>query len=148
MGSNITLPAGYTGGAPRIVVYAARDAATRADVANLAEVDLVAAWVEPTTGAVQEHVERRIAPAGGFATTCQSFPLSPAGGPAAFQAGTPSFYYARVLQVPTNRWSVYDCQQAGANNPDCAAATPTTPPGKLDVQIAERAWTSPVWYLP
>jgi hypothetical protein len=29
-----------------------------------------------------------------------------------------------------------------AVGPSCA------PGGKLDVQIAERAWTSPVWYLP
>jgi hypothetical protein len=49
----------------------------------------------------------------------------------------------RVLQTPTSRWSVFDCQRAPNANPtDCA------PGGKLDVQIAERAWTSPIWYLP
>jgi hypothetical protein len=47
------------------------------------------------------------------------------------------------LQLPTNRWSVFDCQRSPTTNPtDCAAG------GKLNVQIAERAWTSPVWYLP
>ena len=71
------------------------------------------------------------------------YPLDPAGGTVAFHAGSPSFYYARVLQLPTNRWSVYDCLRAPAANPtDCAAG------GKLMVKYAERAWTSPVWYLP
>jgi hypothetical protein len=143
MGSNITLPAGYTGGAPRIIVYAARDALTRADIANLAEVDLVEAWIDPTTGSVQEQVVRRTTPPAGVTTSCQSFTLNPAGGTAAFHAGAPSFYYARVLQLPTNRWSVYDCLRSPGTNPtDCAVG------GKLNVKIAERAWTSPVWYLP
>ena len=82
-------------------------------------------------------------PPAGLATTCQSFTLNPAGGTATFHPGSPSFYYARVLQLPTNRWSVFDCQRSPTTNPtDCAAG------GKLNVQIAERAWTSPVWYLP
>lgn len=143
MGSNITLPPGYTGGAPRIVVYAARDSITRADVTNLSEIDLVEAWIDPATGAVQERVVRRTAPPAGVTTSCQSFTLNPAGSPASFHAGSPSFYYARVLQLPTNRWSVYDCLRApGANPTDCAIG------GKLMVKNSERAWTSPVWYLP
>jgi hypothetical protein len=142
MGSNITIPAGQSG-APRIIVFAARDPITRPDVANLAEIDLVEAWIDPATGNVQEQVVRRTAPAGGAATSCQSFLLNPAGGTATFHAGSPSFYYARVLQTPTSRWSVFDCQRAPSANPtDCA------PGGKLNVQIAERAWTSPIWYLP
>jgi len=143
MGSNITVPPG-TSGAPRIVVFAARDPIMRADVANLAEVDLVESWIDPATGAVQEQVVRRSAPSAAGATTmCQTFTLAPPGGRAAFHAGTPSFYYARVLQVPTNRWSVFDCRRAPqANVADCA------PGGKLNVKVAERAWTSPVWYLP
>jgi hypothetical protein len=143
MGSNITLPPDFTGGAPRIVVFAARDPITRADVANLAAVDLVEAWIDPATGAVKEQVVHRSLPAGGAATTCQIFPLNPVGGIAAFHPGRPSFYYARVLQIPTNRWSVFDCQRANdASLDDC------DPGGKLNVRIAERAWTSPVWYLP
>ena len=143
MGSNITLPPNYSGGAPRIVVFAARDPITRADVANLAEIDLVEAWIDPATGAVNENVVRRTAAAGGVATSCQTFRLNPAGGPATFHAGSPSFYYARVLQVPTSRWSVFDCQRApNANHEDCM------PGHKLNIQVTERAWTSPIWYLP
>ena len=143
MGSNITLPPGFTGGAPRIVVFAARDPITRADVANLAEIDLIEAWIDPTSGAVQERVVRRTAPPAGATTSCQTFTLNPAGSPPSFNPTRPSFYYARVLQLPTNRWSVFDCQRAPTTNPtDCA------PGGKLNVQVSERAWTSPIWFLP
>ncbi|HZJ63398.1 MAG TPA: DUF3604 domain-containing protein [Kofleriaceae bacterium] len=143
MGSNIALPPNYTGGAPRIVVFAARDPLTRADVANLAEVDLVEAWIDPTTGAVNEHIAQRLAPAGGLATTCQIFRLNGQDGVNTFHAGSPSFYYARVLQLPTDRWSVRDCLAAPPDtNPEC------DPGGKLSIQVSERAWTSPVWYLP
>jgi hypothetical protein len=144
MGSNVTLPSSTTTGAPRIVVYAARDPISRPDVANLAEIDLVEAWVDPSTGAVKENVVRRKAASGsGVASSCQSFNLTPTGGPRAFNAGYPSFYYARVLQVPTSRWSVYDCMAAPDANPaDCA------PGGRLNQAIQERAWTSPIWYLP
>jgi hypothetical protein len=58
-----------------------------------------------------------------------------------FDAAEQAFYYVRVLQVPTWRWSHFDC-----------ATAPTTagcgPGGTLDVTIQERAWTSPIWYTP
>src|SRR5262249_61301020 len=95
MGSNITIPAGQSG-APRIIVFAARDPITRPDVANLAEIDLVEAWIDPATGSVQEQVVRRTAPAGGVATSCQSFLLNPARGTATFHAGSPGLRYAPV----------------------------------------------------
>jgi hypothetical protein len=144
MGSNIVPPPGTTRGAPRIVVYAARDAASRPDAANLEELDLVEAWIDPATGAARERVLRRTAPTAlGVPTMCRTFTPNPLGQAPAFALGTPSLYYARVLQVPTARWSVYDCQASPGTNPtDCA------PGGKLNVRYAERAWTSPVWYLP
>jgi hypothetical protein len=59
----------------------------------------------------------------------------------AFDASGPAFYYVRVLQVPTWRWSHYDCLAAPATT-GCGAG------GPLDVMIQERAWTSPIWWLP
>lgn len=48
-----------------------------------------------------------------------------------------AFYYLRVLQNPTCRWSTWDALRAGvAPRPD----VPKT--------IQERAWSSPIWYLP
>src|SRR5262249_39097649 len=52
-----------------------------------------------------------------------------------------AFYYVRVLQVPTWRWAHFYCP-AASSVPDCA------PGGKLDVSIQERAWSSPIWYVP
>jgi hypothetical protein len=52
-----------------------------------------------------------------------------------------AFYYVRVLQVPTWRWSHFACASAPAVA-GCRAG------GPLDVTIRERAWTSPIWYVP
>jgi len=46
-------------------------------------------------------------------------------------------YYARVLEIPTPRWSTYLASKHGL------------PPSKIvPTSIQERAWTSPVWYTP
>ena len=48
-----------------------------------------------------------------------------------------AFYYARVLENPTCRWSTWDALRAGVPpRPDF----PTT--------LQERAWSSPVWLIP
>jgi hypothetical protein len=60
-----------------------------------------------------------------------------------FDRAESAFYYVRVLQVPTWRWSHFDCQRASAANPTACAKG-----GALDVAERERAWTSPIWYEP
>lgn len=54
-----------------------------------------------------------------------------------FDPSVPSFYYLRVLEIPTPRWSTYDAKVLGIPPP------PGFPPA-----IQERAWTSPIWYSP
>jgi hypothetical protein len=54
-----------------------------------------------------------------------------------FNADDQAFYYARVIEIPTPRWVLYDKLRLGANIPDEA---------KLTHQ--ERAYTSPIWYVP
>ena len=54
-----------------------------------------------------------------------------------FDPGRRAFYYLRVLQNPTCRWSTWDAIRAGVTPNPTVAAT-----------IQERAWSSPVWYTP
>jgi hypothetical protein len=54
-----------------------------------------------------------------------------------FDAAQPAFYYARVLEIPTPRWVVYDAFRFGVKIPKEAETTQQ-----------ERAYTSPIWYDP
>ena len=54
-----------------------------------------------------------------------------------FNENEPAFYYARVLEIPTPRWVLYDKVRLGVKVPKAA---------KLVDQ--ERAYTSPIWYNP
>ena len=55
-----------------------------------------------------------------------------------FDPTSPTFWYVRVLESPTPRWSEHRCL-AEERCEDFPQARQT---------IRERAWTSPVWYLP
>ena len=48
-----------------------------------------------------------------------------------------AFYYARVIEIPTPRWVVYDKVRLGAEIPEGTELT-----------TQERAYTSPIWYTP
>jgi hypothetical protein len=54
-----------------------------------------------------------------------------------FDADVPAVYYARVLEIPTPRWTAYDAVFYGVTMPE-------------DVVMVhqERAYTSPIWYTP
>ena len=54
-----------------------------------------------------------------------------------FNPEAKSFYYVRVLENPTCRWSTWDAIKAGYK-----------PRSGLHQTIQERAWTSPIWYIP
>jgi hypothetical protein len=54
-----------------------------------------------------------------------------------FDPGLHAFYYARVLEIPTPRWSTRDAAALGIPIPD-----------GLPAAIQERAWSSPIWYVP
>ena len=54
-----------------------------------------------------------------------------------FEAGERAAYYVRVLENPTCRWSTWEALRNG---------TPPRPDTALTIQ--ERAWTSPIWYVP
>ncbi len=54
-----------------------------------------------------------------------------------FQADQQASYYVRVLENPTCRWSTWEALAAG-----------TTPRPDVPQTIQERAYTSPIWYMP
>jgi Protein of unknown function (DUF3604) len=54
-----------------------------------------------------------------------------------FDPSLHAFYYARVLEIPTPRWTTIQARELGIAPPD------TVPP-----TVQERAWSSPIWYTP
>lgn len=54
-----------------------------------------------------------------------------------FDANQRAFYYGRVIEIPTPRWTAYDAKRFGVKMPKEVPMTTT-----------ERAYTSPIWYTP
>jgi hypothetical protein len=54
-----------------------------------------------------------------------------------FDPSLHAFYYARVLEIPTPRWTTLQAKELGIAPPDVVPAT-----------VQERAWSSPIWYTP
>jgi hypothetical protein len=54
-----------------------------------------------------------------------------------FDPSARAFYYARVLEIPTPRWTAYDAKRFGV-----------TPLPGTRMTLQERAYTSPIWYMP
>lgn len=54
-----------------------------------------------------------------------------------FDPAARAFYYVRVLEIPTPRWTAYDAKRFGLKLPK-----------EVTMTTQERAYTSPIWYTP
>jgi hypothetical protein len=54
-----------------------------------------------------------------------------------FNPAEPAFYYVRVIEIPTPRWTGYDTKRFGIKMGD-----------EVPMTVTNRAYTSPIWYSP
>ncbi len=140
-------------GAPSFMVAASRDA----DGANLDRIQIIKGWLD-ANGETKEQIydvalsdDRsanwlgNIAPVGNTADIANASYSNSIGDPELtavwtdpdFDPEQRAFYYARVIQIPTPRWTAYDRKYFGA------VIDPRAP----DI-IQDRAYSSPIWYTP
>ena len=85
--------------------------------------------------AVGRHCRSRRSPPG---PTRSAPPSSVPSGPTPTSTRRSSaFYYARVIEIPTPRWTAYDAVKFDLDLP-----------GHIPLETQERAYTSPIWYTP
>ncbi len=160
MGSDLPAPpAGDARGAPLFAVSALRDPGVpRRPGSALQRVQIVKGWSDGDTlhERVYEVAGHPRSPAGVDLRSCQPFgpgfdSLCRVWRDPDFEPAQRAFYYARVLENPTCRWSQQLCVAKGV---DCEDPD-TIGDGLADCcredhvrTIQERAWTSPIWYRP
>ena len=150
MGGNLPLKAGKE---PTFIVWAVKDP----DDANLDRIQIIKGWTksgqifekiydvawsgnrkpDSVTGkvpAVGNTVDVKNAT---YTNTIGAVELKKVWRDPDFDPSLHAFYYVRVLQIPTPRWTTYDAKKLGVPPPSFAPAT-----------VQERAWTSPIWYAP
>ena len=151
MGGELT--SARDGDAPTFVVHAIKET----DGANLDRIQIIKGWVD-ADGEQRSRIydvalsndrkpgpDGKIAPVGNtvkeadatYTNAIGDAQLSVTWTDPDFDASQPALYYARVLQIPTPRWSTYDAARTGLERPK-----------DVPVSIQERAWTSPIWYTP
>jgi len=147
------LPAAAKGKAPSFMVWAIKDPLS----GNLDRIQIVKGWVD-AGGAEHEKIydvawsgDRKPDAKGklpGVGNTVDaknatyqnsigSPELSAVWKDPEFDAAVNAFYYARVIEIPTPRWSTRDAAKVGVEIPK-----------GLPASIQERAWSSPIWYSP
>lgn len=110
--------------APRFAVLAAKDQTP------LSRIEIVKGAL--ADGKLQEKVIPVRVAEQGFAAACVEW-TDPD-----FDPRAPAYWYARISETPTPRWSQTDCRAMGV----CGDRP------SLDRTIRERAWSSPIWHLP
>jgi len=143
-----------TGKAPGFVIQAMRDP----DGANLDRVQIIKGWLD-AKGQTQERIydvavsdSRKIdtdgrckTPVGNTVDVANATYTNTIGAPQFatfwqdpdFDPKLRAFYYVRVIEIPTPRWTAFDAKRFKV-----------TMSKKVPMTLQERAYTSPVWYTP
>jgi hypothetical protein len=140
-------------GPPTFMVYALRDAIG----ANLDRIQIVKGWLDkkgnthekvydvawsagrdPDANGMLPAVGNTVnIPAANWTNTIGASELGTVWTDPDFDPEQSAFYYARVIEIPTPRWVVYDAFRFGIEIPAGA-----------ETIHQERAYTSPIWYTP
>jgi hypothetical protein len=151
MGGDLT--SGMGDKAPTFMVYALKDPIS----GNLDRIQIIKGWLDKK-GKTHEKVydvawsgdrkpgqDGKLPPVGNtvdaktanFTNTIGSSELGTVWTDPDFDAKQKAFYYARVIEIPTPRWSTIEAFRFGIPIPEGAP-----------VSTQERAYTSPIWYTP
>ena len=159
MGADLPAPAD-PGARPRIAVAALADPGVSGEATGvLQRIQIIKGWLDGNGDKREQVFDIAGDPANGAAVDLDTCTPTGSGFTSLcgvwedtdFNPAQPAFYYARVVENPSCRWSTRQCLAAGisCDNPDevpeafadcCNADYPKT--------IQERAWTSPNWYTP
>ena len=149
------LPARSGDGAPSFLVAALKDPLS----GNLDRIQIVKGWLD-SDGNTQERVynvvwsdaesrrldsDGKLPPVGNTVDVANATWTNTIGDPELITVWTDpdfdpdlrAFYYARVIEIPTPRWTAYDQLRFGITMSD-----------EVPMTTQERAYTSPIWYTP
>ena len=147
------LKAAPDGKAPTLLIRVVRDA----DGANLDRIQIIKGWLD-TDSKTHEQVydvawsgdrkpgaDGKLPAVGNTVNVEEATYTNAIGAPylsaywkdSDFDAAQRAFYYVRVLEIPTPRWTTYDAKVFGVKRPEDVPAS-----------IQERAYSSPIWYTP
>ncbi|MBW2394652.1 MAG: DUF3604 domain-containing protein [Deltaproteobacteria bacterium] len=140
-------------GGPRFMVFALRDPIG----ANLDRIQIVKGWLDDEgethekvydvawSGGREPGANGKLPPVGdtvdpataSYTNTIGAAELGTIWEDPDFEPGLSAFYYARILEIPTPRWTTFDAFRFDIPIPEGAP-----------VSTQERAYTSPIWYKP
>jgi len=140
--------------APTFMVAAARDP----DGANLDRIQIIKGWLDKKGDSKEKIYDialsdgRRVDPETGkapavgstidlknasYTNTIGAPELATVWSDPDFDPDLRAFYYVRVLEIPTPRWTAYDAKFFNVEMPE-----------KIPMTVQDRAYTSPIWYTP
>ena len=140
------------GGAPRLLIQALRDP----DGANLDRIQVIKGWIDASgetseriydvavsggrtigeDGRAREPVGTTVdIPTATFTNAIGAATLSAFWQDPDFDPAENAFYYVRVIEIPTPRWTTHDAAFFDIPLPDSVPPT-----------VQDRAYTSPIWY--